>query len=145
MFINSTEIYFQSQFKYISTKKRRQILVRKYHLIFFFAYYYSKNETSEITIIDLICYRINHPQVSGRQPALDETFVKLMHHPEVLQKERITFAISPRVQVYNKTQLKTSTNIRHCKGKIKCFNRYFTLYQLSSDLFFPISTITRFL
>lgn len=62
-----------------------------------FAYYYSKNEMSEITIINLICYRINRPSVFGRQPVLDEIFVKLTHHPEVLQKERITFAISPRV------------------------------------------------
>lgn len=52
---------------------------------------------SEITIINLICYRINRPSVFGRQPVLDEIFVKLTHHPKVLQKERITFVISPRV------------------------------------------------
>jgi len=60
MFINSTEICFQSQFEYISTKKVANPCeeIPPYLL---FAYYYSKNETSEITIIDLICYRINRP------------------------------------------------------------------------------------
>ena len=44
-----------------------------------------------------------------------------MHHLEVSEKERLTFAILLKVEVYNKTQFKAPTKIQHRKGKIKCF------------------------